>query len=170
MIKTRKEKEKIIKKIRENLKKCKVIYFIDFKGLKGDSLFKLRRELKKIESVLYVAKKRLIKLVFQKTKISLDAKVLEGQVALVFGLKDEIALAKAIYEFQQTDGHLKILGGFVENESMTEAAITRLAQLPSKEVLLRRLLNSLESPIFRLNNIAQANIKGLLYLLKTKVS
>jgi len=166
MPKTRKQKEEVVEKLKQNFEKQRAIYLIDFQKSKAKDFFDLRRKLKDINALLYVAKKRLIKVALKDKKIPIKINDLKGQIALVFGFKDELAPAKIIYDFEKEYNCPKILGGYLENEFIEREKVIELAKLPSKEELLVRLIGSLNSPTSRLVNTLGNNIKGLLVTLK----
>jgi len=94
-----------------------------------------------------------------------DISGLEGEIALVLGYGDEIIPAKLVYEFSKENPSLKILGGFFENQFKPAEDFIALAQLPSKQELLARLVGSISSPIASFARVLKANLKGLVYVL-----
>ena len=162
---TREQKEKIVKKLKENIANQKAIVFVSVKGLKASELFDLRKQLKESNCLLSVAKKTLLKIAFKENKIELNEKELEGQVALIFGFEDEIAPAKTVYKFSLKNENLKILGGFLENQFRNMEEIIILAKIPSKQELLAKFIGSIKAPISGFANALQGNIKGLVYVL-----
>ena len=170
MAKTKQQKTEILKKLHDCLEDQKAIYFLDFQNLKTKELSDLRKQLKREDALLYVAKKKLIDNVFQTKKIPVKTDKLEGQIALVFGLKDEIGPAKTIYDFQQKHNYPEILGGYLENELLSTEKVVLLAKLPSRDELFMKLINCLRSPSARFVNALEENIKGLLFVLKSIAS
>jgi large subunit ribosomal protein L10 len=165
MAKTKEQKKTNLKELKESIKKQKVIVFVDFSGLKVNDMFDLRRKLKEVEGELKVAKKTLINLVFKESGLKSDIKQLKGEIALVFGYKDEISPAKAVYEISKKNQNLKILGGFFENEFKGAEDFIALAQLSSKEELLARVTGTISAPVTNFVRALQYNIKGLIYTL-----
>jgi large subunit ribosomal protein L10 len=159
------QKQDIIKDLQENIDKQKSMVFVDFTGLKAKDILELKKGLKETDSVLKVCKKTLLNLALTAKKIAVNVKDLQGQIAVVFGFKDEIGPAKAIYQFTKENENLKILGGFIENEFQDTEYLTALAQLPSKQELLAKLVGSINSPVSKFANVLQGNIKGLLRVL-----
>lgn len=163
---TREQKEKIIKELKEDVKKQKIMIFLDFTGLRVKEMSVLRKDLKGAEGKLKVAKKTLIELVLKAAKIDIDVrKGFKGEVALVFGHKDAVATAKMVYQFCKANAALKILGGYFENKFYQSEQIIQLAMLPTREELLSRLVGSISSPMSNFVRVLQGNIKGLVYLL-----
>jgi large subunit ribosomal protein L10 len=162
---TKTQKEKIVKDLKDKISKQKAMIFIDFTGLKVKDLFNLRKKLKTEDSELKVAKKTLMGIALKEAKLKIDTKKMAGEIALVFGFKDEISSSKVLYQFSRETPNLKILGGFFENKFKEAEDIITLAQLPSREELLARLVGSIQAPITNFFYILQANIKGLIIVL-----
>ena len=167
MAKTKEQKRKSLEGLKESIKKQKAVIFVDFSGLKVEDLLKLRKSLKKVNGQLKVAKKTLIQLAFKEAGFTLDTKKLKGEIALVFGYKDEISPSKAVYQLSEENQNLKILGGFLENEYREAEDFIELAKLLSKEELLARLVGSMLAPVTNFVRDLQYNLKGLVYVLST---
>ncbi len=165
MAKTKEEKQKALDKLKENLEKQKALILIDYSGLKADDIFDLRERLKESDCSLIVAKKTLVKMAFKEKKIEIEDKSLEGQLALVFGFKDEVLPAKISYNFSRENENLKILGGFVENKFKTVDEINILAKIPSKEELYAKVVGSISAPISNFVKVLQGNIRNFVYIL-----
>lgn len=165
MAKTKEQKKEIIENIKQHLKKQVVMFFIDFQKLKAEDIFTLRNKLKQADSLLYIAKKNLVKIVFKNEKIPVEIDQLQGQLGLVFGFQNEILPAKTIYNTWQKHQGPQILGGFYQGEFINAKQAIELAKLPSKQELLARLAGSLSSPISGLVSALGGNIKGLMFIL-----
>ena len=162
---TKAQKQKILDELKEKIAGQKAMIFVDFAGLKVKEFSNLRKKLKAVGDEIKVAKKTLLGLVLKKTGIEFETKRLKGEIALVFGYKDEISPAKIVYQFAETNPNLKILGGFLENQFREAQDFITLAQLPTKEELLTRLVRNASAPISNFINVLQGNIKGLIYAL-----
>lgn len=163
---TKEQKQKIVEKLKENIAQQKSMVFVAMEGLKAKELFDLRKRLKAADCLLIVAKKTLLDVAFKEKKVGIDPEKLAGQVALVLGFKDQISPAKIPYNFSLENKNLKILGGFYENKLRDAEEIITLAKIPSREELLARVVGSISAPISGFVNVLQANIKGLIYILK----
>jgi len=162
---TKVQKQKILDELKEKIAKQKVMIFADFTGLKVKDLSNLRKKIKAADGEIKVAKKTLLGLAVKGAGLEFEAKKIKGEIALVFGYKDEISLTKIIYQFAEANPNLKILGGFLENQFRTAEEIITLAQLPTKEELLSGLVRSVSAPISNFINVLQGNIKGLIIVL-----
>jgi large subunit ribosomal protein L10 len=162
---TKEKKKKILQELKEKIEKQKIIIFVDFTGLKVGDFFELRKRIKSIGDEIKVVKKTLANLAFKEKKIGVDVKELKGEIALIFGFKDEILPAKTVYEFSKENQNLKILGGIFEKEFLEADKIIELSKLPSKEELLANLLSSISAPISNLVNIFRAIPQNFVFVL-----
>ena len=162
---SRDKKQKILDDLKDKISKQKSMIFVDFTGLKTKDLSNLRRKLKLDDCQLKVAKKTLMGIAFKEAKLEIEPKKLPGEVALVFGYQDEISPAKIIYQFSQENPNLKILAGFFEGKIRQAEEIIALAQLPSKEELLAKLVANISAPLTNFVRVLETNLKGLITVL-----
>lgn len=162
---TKEQKKAILKDLKENISKQKVIIFADFTGLKVKDISDLRKKLKKSDSQLKVAKKTLAQIAFKEGGFKAEIKGLKGEIAFIFGFKDEISPAKIVFQIAEKNPNLKILGGVLENKIVNADRIIELARLPTREELLARLVGSVSAPMSNILSVLQGNIKGLIYVL-----
>ena len=162
---TKAQKEKILDDLRDKIAKQKAMILIGITGLKVKDISDLRKKLKATEGNLKVAKKTLIEKAFKESNLKFDRGEYKEELALAFGFKDEITPAKTVYQFGLANEKMKILGGFLEGKFKEAQEFVDLAQLPSREELLAKLVGSISAPISKLVYSLQYNLKGLVYLL-----
>lgn len=147
---TKEQKTKQVNSIKDKLSNQKSIVFIDFSKVPSKDLFSLRKALKDAGCGLKVAKKTLVRVAFGQSNISYWNKIkssVPGQLALAFGIEDEIAPARITHNFAKAQENLKILGGIFEGKFTEREKVLALAVLPSRNELLSRLVGSIQSPI-----------------------
>ena len=162
---TKVQKQKILDDLKDKIARQKAMVLIGITGLKVKDISDLRKKLKAINANLKVAKKTLIEKAFKESNLEFDKNTYKEEIALVFGFQDEILPAKTVYQSGVINEKLKILGGFLEGKFKKAEEIITLAQLPTKDELLARLIGSIASPISGLVNVLQGNIKGLITVL-----
>jgi large subunit ribosomal protein L10 len=145
------ENEEIVKEISERYKKSHSLCFTKFLGLKASQLNDLRRSLKRENAELKVFKNTLIKkaLVDETNGEDID-ELMEGPTALVFGYEDPLQPLKIISGFRGKNENLVVNGGFIEGKYFDYETFGRLASIPPKEELYRKMLSSLNSPLNKL--------------------
>jgi large subunit ribosomal protein L10 len=157
----KKEKETIVDFLKDRLSKQKSIVLFDYTGVKVKDLTSLRNKLKETGNEMKIAKKTLFSIAFKACKLDFDFKKIKTEIALAFGLKDEVSPAKLIDKFAKDNKTAKILGGFLENKFIDEQGIKELALLPSKNELLAKLVGQIAAPCSGFLNVLQGNISGL---------
>ena len=170
MSKKKNEKKEKVKEFKKLLEKQKSLVFVDFRGLKTDEIKELKEDLRKNDAEFKVFKKTLAEIAFKENNIDFKRKDWEGQLAFIFGFKDEITPFKIAYNFSKKNENLKILGGFVGGEIIFREEALSLAQMPSREELLAKVVSSLSAPLQNLHYCLSANIKGLVYALQALAS
>lgn len=144
---TREKKKEIIGKLEEIVSGAKSLVFVNFHKLNVTDSTKLRKTLNPKKIGYVVTKKTLLKRVLDANKIDGELPLLDGEVALVYG-DDSIEPSREIYTFQKDHkDKIKILGGVFEGKFMDAIAMTDIATIPSREVLLGQLVGLLASPI-----------------------
>lgn len=168
MAKTKEQKQVAINNLKKSIASQKASVFIDFSGVEAEALFKLRDDLKKEGCNMTVTKKSLLKRVLNSIgEKDLAKKVdeIKGQLALVFGFEDEAAPSRICYEAGKVNENIKILGGILDNEYQDKEQVMVLAQLPSKQVLLGRLVGSLNAPVYGFVHALKGNLNNLVCVL-----
>jgi len=147
---TKEQKTKQIERIKEKVSKQKSVIFVDFSKVPSKEMFSLRKSLKEAGCNLKIAKKTLVRIAFGQSNITYWNKIkssIPGQLALIFGIEDEIAPARIANTFAKTQENLKILGGIFENRFIDREKVLVLANLPTRNELLGRLVGSIYSPV-----------------------
>ena len=167
MPKTKAQKQKILDDLKNKVARQKAILLVGITGLKVKDLSQLRKKLKSIDANIQVVKKTLAEKVLKENKLDFDKKGMKTEVAFVFAFGDELAPAKMVYQLSKENEALKILAGYIENQPKDADYIITLAQLPTKEELLARLVGTMSAPVSNFVHALNYNIKGLVYLLST---
>jgi large subunit ribosomal protein L10 len=142
----RKGKEREVENLSERLKKAKAVIFADFLKLKVSEMTELRSQLRKSEAVFKVIKNRLARRVLEKEGLKELDEYVTGPTAVATSISDPASVAKVLVEFAKEHEFLKVRGGFAEGKILSTADINTLAKLPSREVLLSKMLASMNAP------------------------
>jgi len=155
------EKKQIVAGIETLLKETKTGVLFNFRGLDVEAATKLYNNCRAAGVKCGVYKNRLIKFALEGANLAELEPILKGPTAIATSADDVVAPAKILHDFAKENELLEIKGGFMEGKVVDIATIKQLATLPSKEVLLGKLLGSLQSPMYGLANVLNGNISGL---------
>jgi len=117
-----------------------------YRGLTVSQMGDLRRSLHNANVSLQVVKNTLARRAAEGTGFKAAEELFTGPVAIAYGT-DPVGMAKAISDFAKKNEALKIMGGVLDGKAVNAAGINALANLPSREVLLSKMLGSMQSPI-----------------------
>ena len=163
---TKQKKEEIVKELTEAFKNARVSIFADFRGTDVTSLNAFRSKIRETGGTFKVAKKTLITRSLDEASITgINPKELEGEIGVVFGMKDAASTGKAANEQKKTGETFKILGGFMDGAVLTVGDIIQLATLPSRLELLAKFVGSINAPRYGFVRVLSGNVRGLVYAL-----
>ena len=162
-----------VKELSESFSRAKAIYFTEYHGLNVGDITKLRSEFFKADVEFKVAKNTLIKLAAEENKIDGLEEILKGSTALAIAYEEPVSPAKVIKEFTKENELPSVKGILFDGEIMPGEDFKRLANLPSKEELLSKLVSMLNNPLQKLVSTLNAplqNVAGALNNLKEQKS
>ncbi|MGA1875234.1 MAG: 50S ribosomal protein L10 [bacterium] len=159
----RAEKERQVQEIEEKVRMAKITIFSDFCGLKVQEMEQLRKLFREVNAEYKVYKNTLIHRAFGKHDV---AGFLKEPTALAFSYKELSAPAKVLVNFAKDKPALKIKGGLVEGQIMGSAAISSLADLPSREILLAHLAQAIQSPLRGFMNVINGPLVKFVMVLR----
>lgn len=154
----------------DKISRAKAMIFVDYRGLKHKQMEELRKTLKKHESDLTVSKNRLMLKALDSAKKGLNPVIqfLSDTTATLFAYADEVAPLKELLKFLKTAGVGKTKGGLLDQTLLSDTDVTRLADLPTRHVLLAQLAGQLNAPVQGLHYALRWNINKLVYVLKAR--
>ncbi len=153
------EKTAIIEEYAEKFKQAKSVYLTDYTGIDVITVTELRKRFRD-ENVEYkVLKNRLAKRSLNSVGISDLDPYLQGVTSFVIGYDDPVTPAKIIKEFNKKKERLKIKAVFLEGQVLDAAEAAKLADLPSREVLLSQFVGLLQAPLTKLAGTLQASMQ-----------
>lgn len=161
----RKEKERIVAELQESLEGTKTAIFTDYRGLNVAEITLLRNQLRQASVKYRVVKNALIKLAFKNTDLEPLIDRISGPTALAFSYDDPISPAKILEKFSKNQPKLEIKGGIVEGRVVDQDGVKKLAEIPSREVLLGWLISVLGAGPTNLVTVLSANLQKLLQVL-----
>ena len=140
-------KQPIVQEISENIKDAQSVVVVNYLGLTVAEDTELRKQLREAGVVYKVYKNTMIRFAAKGTAFEALEPNLEGPTALAVSKEDATAPARILAEFAKKADKLEIKGGVVEDTYYDAKGMQVIATIPSREVLLGKLLGSMQSPI-----------------------
>lgn len=161
----RPEKVRIVNELSEKLSATQSVVFADYRGLNVKEVTELRKKLREAGVEYKVVKNTLARLAAEKAEVGGVDQYMTGPTAIALGMKDPVAPAKILSEFAKTHKNLEIKGGVLQGKAIGLDEVKSLADLPSREVLLAKMLGSMQAPISGFVSVLSGTIRSLVYAL-----
>lgn len=137
-----------VAEVAEKIQKAKSVILFDYRGLTVAEVTELRNEMRKENVEYIVLKNHCVKRACETAGIDSSIEpMLHGPSAFAFGYEDAVAPARVLKNFIKKVKKCEFKGGIVEGKVTAAKEIEAIADLPSREVLIARLLGSMMSPI-----------------------
>ena len=146
-------KQPIVQEISENIKDAQSVVVVDYRGLTVAEDTQLRKALREAGVTYKVYKNTLVSRAVEGTQFESLRDVLEGPNAFAISTTDATAPARVLADFAKKAPALEVKAGVVEGNFYDEAGMKAISSIPSREVLLSKLLGSLQSPITNLARV-----------------
>jgi len=140
-------KQPIVQEISEKIDGAQSLVLVDHRGLTVQQDTELRKQLREAGVFYKVYKNTMMNFAFKGTPYEGLSDLLNGHSAIAVSKDDATAPARIIVEFAKTAKNLEVKGGVVENRVVDVKGVEEVAQIPSREILLGRLLGSMQSPV-----------------------
>ena len=154
--KNRQIKEAKVAEIKEKLEKAQGVALASYQGLTVEEDTMLRKSLREAGVEYKVYKNTLVTLAANELGLGDLVQYLEGPVSIAFGYEDATAPARILNDFAKDHKKLDLKAGVVEGKVFNEAEVKQLATIPSKEVLIAKLLGSIKAPLSNLAYLLSA--------------
>ena len=142
----------------------------DYRGLKTSDIVALRRKLREAGVEFHVVKNTLARIAAENAGKDQIGSIFEGPMAIAF-VKDDISKsAKVLTEhIVATKLAITIKGGFLGNKLLTPKEVATIATLPSRELLLGKVMGGIQGPLYALMNQLNAPLRGLMTVLQGRI-
>jgi len=154
------EKELIIGEVEEIFNKSTSIVFTDYRGLTNAQLTNLRNDLRAKSVYFKVVKNTLAVRAAQSTHTEGLEELLKGPMAFAYSYQEVTSAPKYLMEHLKKAGiEMSVAGGVYEGRGVSADTIKEIAAIPSREVLLSRILGGILSPLYGLAGVLEAIAK-----------
>lgn len=140
-------KQQLVTELHEKLQRAKAVFLADFRGMNVDKATTLRNELRKASVEYRVVKNTLLELASRETDKESLSPHFAGPTAIALTYDDPVAAAKVLSKFAKEQQNVfKLKAGVLSGKIISVPDIQALADLPSREVLIAKLLGTIQAP------------------------
>lgn len=140
-------KQPVVDEISSKIDGAQSLVLVDHRGLTVQQDTELRKQLREAGVFYKVYKNTMMNFAFKGTAFEGLSDLLNGPSAIAVSKEDATAPARILFEFAKTAKNLEIKGGVVESTVLDVKGLEEVSQIPSREILLGRLLGSMQSPV-----------------------
>ena len=164
------KKVRIINELQEVFTESSVGILTDYRGLSTAEITELRHTLRDSEIKYRVVKNTLARFAAERAGKNELVNLLQGPVAIAFSYGDMTEPARILTEHIRTSKtSLSIKGGFLSDRALTSSDVETLATLPSKEILLGKVLGGIQSPVVTLISCLASPMRGVVGVLQARM-
>ena len=159
-------KTSVVEGVKEKMQAAQSMVLIDYRGLTVAEVTDLRNRCRK-EGVEYaVIKNTMSRKAAEELGIEGLDPMLHGPTAVAFGMTDAVAPAKILVNFIKDVKKTEIKCGVMEGKVLDVKGVEALAELPPKEVLIAKMMGSLNAPITNFVGVLSATLRSLVYAIE----
>jgi large subunit ribosomal protein L10 len=164
------KKKNIIDSLEQTFAKSNSGILTNYRGLKTADVVALRRKLREVGVEYHVVKNTLARKAAEKAGKNEITSIFEGPMAIAFVKEDISKSAKVIIDhIAATKIAMAIKGGFLGNRLLSAKEVSTIATLPSREVLVAKVMGGIQGPLYGLLNQINAPLRGLAVVLQGRI-
>jgi large subunit ribosomal protein L7/L12 len=166
----RAQKEQTVSDLADKLSRSQLVVVTDYRGLTVTEMSGLRGRLRQAGAEYQVAKNTLTRFAARQAGLEGLLDDLVGPSAIAFGYEEPTALAKSLQEYLRAarTSPLVVKGGMLGDRRVTADEIGRIADLPSREVVLGQTLGSVVAPLTSFLMVVSAPLQNLIGIIEAR--
>lgn len=162
----RTKKEQVVAELHERLKGVKLAVLAGYTGMNVSKIESLRNDLRKSGTEFRIIKNTLLRIASQETSVAAFEDHLKGPLAIILNSGDVVEPTKVLVDFARKNSELDIKAGLLDGRLISREQLQQLAELPSREVLLGKLLSVLVGAQTNLVNVLSAVPRSFVQVLE----
>ena len=166
---SRKKKEQLVAQYVDMFSRSQAAILTDYRGLTVADMARLRQKVREVGGSYHVVKNTLARLALKQLGLPVPEGLMEGPTAVGFCYQEAPPVAKVLVNFAKEFKTFAIKGGLLGDRTLSADEIEALAELPSREVLLARVLGTIQAPAGRVAGALAESIRQILRLLQARV-
>jgi large subunit ribosomal protein L10 len=163
---SRSQKEQMLAEYQEGVVHAPHAFLVGYQGISVPKVTELRQRIRESGGSYVVVKNRLVLRAIEGKALDQLRDQFSGPIAIAYSDSEPVALAKVLADFQKEAPAIELRGGLLNGQRVAGDQIKEIANLPSREQLITKLLFLLQSPITRLARTLAAVPRDLVLVLE----
>jgi len=144
-VQTKQEKEAQVEQFREKIGRADAAFLANYRGIESNDMNELRKGLREADVDFAIMKNTLARIALKGTPCEPISNELKGTMAIALSYKDAAAAAKQLTTFAKTVPNLELKMAVLGGKVIDMDGIKALAELPSREELIAKLLGCMNN-------------------------
>jgi len=161
-------RQKIANSVKEGLTKKTSTFVVSYRGISSAKMNILRKDLRRKKAEVLVTKTSVARIALKESNQESLANSIEGQMALILSNADASEVSKVLVNFAKSYEGFTVKGGVLDGAFLSQEEVNTLSSLPSREVLLAKLLGTMIAPVSRFEGALNGKTRDLMSILKQK--
>jgi large subunit ribosomal protein L10 len=161
-------RQRMASSVKEGVSKKTSTFVVSYRGISSAKMNILRKDLKRKKAQVLVSKTSVARMALKEAKFEDLAGRIEGQMALILSNADASEVSKVLIKFAKDYEGFIVRGGMLDGAFLTESQVKTLSDLPSREVLLAKLMGTMSAPMTRFARALNAKTTDFMSILKQK--
>jgi large subunit ribosomal protein L10 len=165
MARTKSEKQVTVQTYQDGLATAPHAFLVGFKGITVPQVTDLRDRVRKHGGHYEVVKNTLALIAIKDQPLGDLKDYFVGPTAVAYTAEDVVGLAKALTDFRKEVPAIEFKAGLVDGRAVSAEQLEDIAKMPSREVLMAKLLFLMQSPITRFARVLSAVTRDFVVVL-----
>lgn len=161
-------KQQQVDELADRISRATVTVLADYRGLSVVEMGRLRARLREADAEFKVAKNTLTRRAAERLGHDELVPYLVGPVGLAFGYGEPPVLARALGDYARVSRILEVRGALLGTRVLPADAVGRLADLPSRDVMLARVVGGIQAPLTGLVTVLNGTLRSFLGVLEAR--
>ena len=161
-------RQRMATSVKEGVSKKSSTFVVSYRGISSAQMNTLRKNLRRKKAEVLVSKTSVARIALKEAKFEDLAAHIEGQMALILSNADASEVSKVLVKFATEQEGFIVRGGVLDGAFLTQEQVKTLSDLPSREVLLAKLLGTMSAPLTRFASSLNGKTRDLMSILKQK--
>jgi large subunit ribosomal protein L10 len=166
----RDDKGAVIDRLAEEMAGSQAMLVADYRGLTVAQVADVRGALRETGATFRVAKNTLTRIAAERAGRAELVQLLQGPTAIAFAIDDVPGTAKRLQDAARTTRVLALRGGLVEGRLLDADEVRRIAELPSREVILAEAVGAVAAPLQAAASVISAPLRELVMVLDAYIA
>lgn len=158
-------KKHMIDHVAGRLKGANNVFVTDCGSLNNKQIQDLRTKLRQASSNYVVVKNTLCLKAMERIKLKGIEDLITGTCGITYDSMDPVLTSKVLVDFLKENEKFQVKGGCIDGQVVSTSAIKEIASIPPREVLIARLIGSINSPISGIVGTLSGILRKFVYAL-----